>query len=69
VNKYIRIKLALSALGIVLLIVGMALNDPRIRWVAIAILAASVLMRLVPRRLRGEDYPAPPNPPPPTQQQ
>jgi hypothetical protein len=54
---YLRIKLALSIIGIAVLIWGVRADDPVIRWVGIGILAASVLMRLIPRRLRDSDYP------------
>lgn len=42
-----RLKVALSLLGLLLAIVAIAVDDPRITWVAIAMLAASVSLRFV----------------------
>jgi hypothetical protein len=47
-----RLKLAFSLLGLLLAIVAIAFNDPRVTWVAIAMLAASVALRFVGRRSR-----------------
>ena len=59
---YMRLKLAFSLIGIALFIWGVRTDDRWIRWAAIVFLAASVLMRLVPKRMRGETLP--PSPPP-----
>jgi len=56
-SRYVQIKLGLAVIGIVVLIWGMRTDDPMIRWVAIGFLAASVLMRFLPKRLRSGDYP------------
>ncbi len=44
-----RIRLALSLTGMVLAVVAIMLNDRRVVWGAIALLAASLLLRLVAR--------------------
>lgn len=62
-NKYLQAKLALSVIGLGFLIWGMRADDPITRWIGIAILAASVLIRFLPKRLRDSDYPRPPEPP------
>ena len=61
-TRHLQIKLALSGIGLVLLIWGMRVDDPTIRWIGIGFLAASVLTRFLPKRLRDGDYP-PPGPP------
>lgn len=53
-TRYLQIKLALSLIGMIVLIWGMRVDDPGIRWTGIAVLAASVAMRLLPKRLRGD---------------
>ena len=45
-----RIRLALSLAGMVLAVVAIMLNDRRAVWGAIALLAASLLLRVVARR-------------------
>ena len=45
-----RIRLALSLTGMVLAVVAIMLNDRRLVWGAIAMLAASLLLRVVARR-------------------
>lgn len=45
----LRLRLAFAALGLVLAIVAIAVNDRRVTWVAIAMLAASVALRFVGR--------------------
>jgi hypothetical protein len=47
-----RIRLALSLTGMVLAVVAIMLNDRRVVWGAIALLAASLLLRVVSRRRR-----------------
>jgi hypothetical protein len=49
-----RIRLALSLTGMVVAVVAIMLNDRRVVWGAIALLAASLLLRMVARR-RGPD--------------
>jgi hypothetical protein len=49
-----RIRLALSLTGMVLAVLAIMLNDRRVVWGAIALLAASLLLRVVARR-RGRD--------------
>lgn len=56
-NRYLQIKLVLAAAGILILIWGLRADDTMIRWIGIGLLAASVLLRFVPKRLRDEDYP------------
>ncbi len=51
-----RIRLALSLTGMVLAVLAIMLNDRRVVWGAIALLGASLLLRLVAGRLgRGKD--------------
>ena len=47
------IRLALSLGGMVLAVVAIMLNDRRVVWGAIALLAASLLLRVVARRRRS----------------
>jgi hypothetical protein len=48
-----QIRLGLSLSGMVVAVVAIMLNDRRIVWGAIALLAASLILRLVARR-RGK---------------
>ena len=55
----LRLRLVFAALGVVLAVVAIAVDDRRVTWVAIAMLAASVAVRLVgskreKREERGE---------------
>jgi hypothetical protein len=45
-----RIRLALSLTGMVMAVVAIMLNDRRLVWGAIALLAVSLLLRVVARR-------------------
>ena len=56
-TRYLQIKLALSVIGLIMLIWGIRANDTNVRWIGMGFLAASVAMRLLPRRLRSADYP------------
>jgi Flp pilus assembly protein TadB len=47
------IRLGLSLAGMVLAVVAIMLNDRRVVWGAIALLAASLLLRVVARRRRS----------------
>jgi hypothetical protein len=47
-----RVRLGLSLSGMVVAIVAIMLDDRRIVWGAIGLLAASLLLRLVARRRR-----------------
>ena len=49
-----RIRLGLSLTGMVVAVLAIMLNDRRLVWGAIAVLGASLLLRLVVRR-RGPD--------------
>jgi hypothetical protein len=49
-----RIRLVLSLTGMVVAVVAIMLNDRRVVWGAIALLAASLLLRMVARG-RGRD--------------
>jgi hypothetical protein len=45
-----RVRLGLSISGMVLAVAAIMLNDRRVIWGAIALLAASLILRLVQRR-------------------
>jgi Flp pilus assembly protein TadB len=45
-----RLRVGLALAGFVLALLGVAWNDHRIAWAAIALLAASLLIRLVLRK-------------------
>ena len=53
-SNYLRIKIALATAGILLLLWGLRIDDERVRWFAMGLLAVSVLMRLIPKRFRGD---------------
>lgn len=50
------LRIVLVIAGLVLALLSVALDDHRLAWVAIAVLAASLLLRLV-RRKRGNGNP------------
>jgi len=60
-TRYLALKVALTAIGVILFGYGMSVNDARIRWIGIAFLAAAVLTRFLPKRLRSGDYPRDPD--------
>ena len=62
-TRHTQIKMALATIGLIVLIWGIRVDDPYIRWVGMGFLAASVLMRFLPKRLREGDYPKSPPPP------
>lgn len=63
-TRYLMVKIALAAIGVVLLGYGMSVDDPTIRWIGIGFLVAAVLTRFLPKRLREGDYPRTPPPAP-----
>ena len=48
-----RIRLALSLSGMVLAVVAIMTNDRRVVWGAVALLAASLILRLFQRNRQG----------------
>jgi hypothetical protein len=50
-----RARLGLALAGFVAALLSIALEDRRIAWGAIALLIASVILRLLQRRRQGED--------------
>ena len=56
-TRYLAIKVALAAIGVILFGYGMAADDRILRWIGMAFLAAAVLTRFLPKRLRTGDYP------------
>jgi hypothetical protein len=49
-----RLRISLAIAGFVLALLGVALDDHRLAWAAIAVLAASLLLRLLrPKRRNG----------------
>lgn len=55
-----RVKLGLSAAGLLLAIAAIALDDQRLTWVAIGALTVSVAMRFWGRK-KDEEPPPPPS--------
>jgi len=62
-SRYTRIKILLAGIGLAVLLWGIRVDDPTVRWVGMGVLAASVLMRFLPKRLRESDYPDTPGTP------
>ena len=56
-TRYLQIKLALAVIGLIMLIWGIRANDTFVRWIGMGFLAASILMRFLPKRLRSAHYP------------
>jgi hypothetical protein len=57
VNRYTQLKLALAAIGVIVWAYGYRSDNSVLRWIGIIFLVAAVILRLVPKRLRGSDYP------------
>jgi hypothetical protein len=49
----IRVRLALSLSGMVLAVIAIMTNDRRVVWGAVALLAASLILRLFQRNRQG----------------
>jgi hypothetical protein len=45
-----RLRLGLAIGGFVLAVAGVVLNEPRLAWAAIALLAGSAIVRLIQRK-------------------
>ena len=56
-TRYTQLKLALAAIGVLVWAYGYRANDPTIRLIGIVFLASSVILRLLPKRMRDSDYP------------
>jgi hypothetical protein len=56
-KRHTAIKLAFAVAGLLVWGYGQRVDDATIRWVGIALLAAAVLLRFLPKRLRKDDYP------------
>jgi hypothetical protein len=56
-TRYTQIKLAMALVGVLIWAYGYRANDPTIRLIGIIVLALSVILRLLPKRLRDDDYP------------
>ena len=57
VNRYTQLKLALAVIGVIVWAYGLRSDNATLRWIGIIFLAIAVILRLVPNRLRGSDYP------------
>ena len=55
-TRYTQLKIALAVIGLAVLIWGIRVDDPYVRWIGMAFLLASVLLRFLPKRLREGDY-------------
>ena len=57
-NRYTQLKLALAVIGLIVWGYGYRVDSSPLRWIGIAFLAVAVILRLLPKRLRGGDYPS-----------
>ena len=55
-TRFTEIKLGLAVIGLLVWGYGYRVDDQFIGWIGIAFLAAAVIVRFLPRRLRGNDY-------------
>lgn len=56
-KTYSQLKIACAVLGLVVWGYGYKVDSPTLRWIGIGFLALAVVLRLLPKRLRGDDYP------------
>jgi uncharacterized membrane protein len=56
-----RLRIGFAIVGFVLALLSVALDDHRLGWAAIAVLAASLLIRLVRRKRANENPPGDPS--------
>jgi hypothetical protein len=56
-TRYTQIKIGLAVVGVLVWAYGYRANDPTTRLIGIIFLALAVILRLLPKRLRDEDYP------------
>lgn len=56
-KPYTQLKLACAVVGLLVWGYGYRVDSPTLRWIGIGFLAVAVVLRLVPKRLRGGDYP------------
>jgi hypothetical protein len=57
-NRVTQIKVGLFAIGIVIWGYGYATDDSNIRWIGIGFLAASLLLRFLPKRTDDTNSPS-----------
>jgi len=60
VSGFIAVKVGLAIIGVILFGYGVSADNIMLRWLGIGFLAASVLLRFLPKRLRSADYPRTP---------
>jgi hypothetical protein len=53
-----RVRIGLALCGFVLALLGVALDDSRLGWAAIAVLTVSLILRLVIRKQANRNFPA-----------
>jgi hypothetical protein len=53
-----RVRIGLALCGFVLALLGVALDDSRLGWAAIAVLTVSLILRLVIRKQANRNSPA-----------
>jgi hypothetical protein len=57
VKTYSQLKIACAVVGLLVWGYGYKVDSPTLRWIGIGFLASAVVLRLLPKRLRGDDYP------------
>jgi hypothetical protein len=57
VKTYSQLKIACAVVGLLVWGYGYKVDSPTLRWIGIGFLALAVVLRLLPKRLRGDDYP------------
>jgi hypothetical protein len=64
-TNFMRLRLALTGIGVVVWGYGLVRDEPTVRLVGIIVLAASLLLRFAPKALRdGAEQPKGPDQPP-----
>jgi hypothetical protein len=53
VSTYLYVRLGLAIIGIIVWGYAVFVDDARLRLVGIVVLAASLILRLIPKRFRG----------------
>ena len=53
-NRHTQVRLAIALIGVMVWGYGTRVDDSRLRWIGIALLAVTLVLRFMPKRWLGE---------------